>query len=119
MDRDCIIGHGATQPLLERLLLTVHPFLFPSIAARSPFFDLSRGWDETIHNPRVLVGSSVAIAFSIGFFNFFGLSVIKHVSATARSITDTSHMQDYDDLDYQSWTRLGGPRLAIFHLAGR
>ena len=88
MERDCIIGHGATQPLLERLLLTVHPFLFPSIAARSPFFDLPRGWHQTIHNPRVLVGSSVAIAFSIGFFNLFGLSVTQHVSATARSITD-------------------------------
>ena len=73
---------------LSILILTPLPFLFPSIAARSPFFDLPRGWHQTISNPRVL-GSSVAIAFSIGFFNFFGLSVTRHVSATARSVTDT------------------------------
>ena len=73
---------------LSILLLTPLPFIFPSIADRSPFFDLPRGWHQTISNPRVL-GSSVAIAFSIGFFNFFGLSVTRHVSATARSITDT------------------------------
>ena len=29
------------------------------------------------------------------------------------------YMQDYHDLDYQSWTRLGGPRLVVFHVAGR
>jgi len=73
---------------LSILILTPLPFLFPSIAARSPFFVIPRGWHQTISNPRIL-GSFVAIAFSIGFFNFFGLSVTRHVSATARSITDT------------------------------
>jgi len=29
------------------------------------------------------------------------------------------YIQDYHDLDYQSWTRLGDPRLAVFHVAGR
>jgi hypothetical protein len=29
------------------------------------------------------------LAFSISLFNYFGLSVTRHVSATARSLTDT------------------------------
>jgi hypothetical protein len=60
----------------------------PSIAARSPFFDLTRGWHQTIGNPTVL-WSGVVIAISIALFNYFGLSVTRHVSATARSLTDT------------------------------
>lgn len=57
-------------------------------ADRTPFFDLPRGWHQMIDNPTVL-WSGVAIAFSISLFNFFGLSVTRHVSATARSLTDT------------------------------
>src|SRR5262245_2177100 len=41
-----------------------------------------------IDNPAVLY-SGIAIAISIALFNFFGLSVTRHVSATARSLTDT------------------------------
>lgn len=41
-----------------------------------------------IDNAPVLY-SGIAIAFSIAFFNYFGLSVTRHVSATARSLTDT------------------------------
>jgi len=55
---------------------------------RSPFFDLPRGWRQMIDTPTVL-WSGVIIAFSIALFNFFGLSVTRHVSATARSLTDT------------------------------
>ncbi|CDO70723.1 hypothetical protein BN946_scf184798.g38 [Trametes cinnabarina] len=54
----------------------------------SPFFDLPRGWHQMIDTPAVL-WSGVVIAFSIALFNFFGLSVTRHVSATARSLTDT------------------------------
>lgn len=54
----------------------------------TPFFDLPRGWRQMIDSPTVL-WSGVAIAFSISLFNFFGLSVTRHVSATARSLTDT------------------------------
>ena len=52
------------------------------------WFDLPRGWHQTISTPAVLY-SSIAIAISISLFNFFGLSVTRHVSATARSLTDT------------------------------
>ena len=61
----------------------------PSVAAKSPFFNLPRGWTQMINNTTVLY-SGVVIAFSIAFFNYFGLSVTRHVSATARSLTDTS-----------------------------
>jgi hypothetical protein len=60
----------------------------PSIASSSPFFDLPRGWYQLVNTPSVL-GSGIAIAFSISLFNYFGLSVTRHVSATARSLTDT------------------------------
>ncbi|KAL5529095.1 hypothetical protein ACEPAG_5069 [Sanghuangporus baumii] len=62
--------------------------LLARFADRTPFFDLPRGWHQMIDNPTVL-WSGVAIACSISLFNFFGLSVTRHVSATARSLTDT------------------------------
>ncbi|OCB91411.1 hypothetical protein A7U60_g1365 [Sanghuangporus baumii] len=62
--------------------------LLARFADRTPFFDLPRGWHQMIGNPTVL-WSGVAIACSISLFNFFGLSVTRHVSATARSLTDT------------------------------
>lgn len=60
----------------------------PSIASRTPFFDLPRGWHQMVDTPTVL-WSGLAIACSISLFNYFGLSVTRHVSATARSLTDT------------------------------
>ena len=65
------------------------PALRPSLPpSAQPFFDLQRGWNQMIHTPTVL-WSGIAIAISISLFNFFGLSVTRHVSATARSLTDT------------------------------
>lgn len=74
---------GALSVLLIMPILSI-----PSISAQSPFFDLPRGWRQMIYTPSVL-WSSVAIACSISLFNYFGLSVTRHVSATARSLTDT------------------------------
>jgi len=62
--------------------------LLARFAERSPFFDLPRGWDQITGTPSVL-WSSIAIAISIGLFNGFGLSVTRHLSATARSVIDT------------------------------
>jgi hypothetical protein len=56
--------------------------------SRSEFFDLEKGWDQMVNN-RAVLGSSFAIAISIGFYNFFGLSITRHISATMRSIIDT------------------------------
>ncbi|KAJ3562173.1 hypothetical protein NP233_g9746 [Leucocoprinus birnbaumii] len=70
-------------------VLMLFPILsIPSITKMSSFFDLPRGWNQTIHTPSVLA-SGIAISISISLFNFFGLSVTRHVSATARSLTDT------------------------------
>ncbi|KAL7283239.1 hypothetical protein ACG7TL_002666 [Trametes sanguinea] len=62
--------------------------LLARFSSVSPFFDLPRGWHQMIDTPAVL-WSGVVIALSIALFNFFGLSVTRHVSATARSLTDT------------------------------
>ncbi|KAF8892577.1 hypothetical protein BD779DRAFT_1509719 [Infundibulicybe gibba] len=70
------------------ILLFVPILSIPSIAAKTPFFDLPRGWHQMVDTPTVL-WSGVAIACSIALFNYFGLSVTRHVSATARSLTDT------------------------------
>lgn len=70
-------------------IVMLMPFMAQqSVSSRSPFFDLTRGWYQMINTPSVL-WSGVAIAFSISLFNYFGLSVTRHVSATARSLTDT------------------------------
>lgn len=55
---------------------------------RNGYFDAKEGWREITHN-RAIAVSSVLIMISIGGFNFFGLSVTRTVSATARSTIDT------------------------------
>lgn len=62
--------------------------LLARYASVSPFFDLPRGWHQMIDTPSVLY-SGLVIAVSISLFNFFGLCVTRHLSATARSLTDT------------------------------
>ncbi|KAF7322829.1 hypothetical protein HMN09_00062300 [Mycena chlorophos] len=52
------------------VLLAMPFFSIPAIKEMSPFFDLHRGWQQMINTPTVLY-SSVAIACSIAFFNFF------------------------------------------------
>jgi hypothetical protein len=93
-----ILGRYSVAPLVAvgyeglfgvlSILLFIPILSIPSISSRSPFFDLGRGWHQLIDTPTVL-NSGIAIAFSISLFNFFGLSVTRHVSATARSLTDT------------------------------
>ncbi|KAG9318528.1 hypothetical protein JVU11DRAFT_619 [Chiua virens] len=81
------VGFEGLFGVLSIVLLV--PFMAqPSVSSRSPFFDLPRGWHQMINTPSVL-WSSLAIALSISLFNYFGLSVTRHVSATARSLTDT------------------------------
>ena len=55
---------------------------------RNGYFDAVEGWRE-ITSDRAIAVSSVLIMVSIGGFNFFGLSVTRSVSATARSTIDT------------------------------
>jgi len=93
-----IMGRYSVAPLVAvgfeglfgviTILLFVPILSIPSISSRTPFFDLPRGWHQMIDTPTVLY-SGLAIACSISLFNYFGLSVTRHVSATARSLTDT------------------------------
>jgi len=93
-----IMGRYAVAPLVAvgyeglfgaiSILLFVPILSIPAISSQSPFFDLPRGWRQMIETPTVLY-SGLAIACSISLFNYFGLSVTRHVSATARSLTDT------------------------------
>ncbi|KAJ7685017.1 hypothetical protein DFH06DRAFT_1157146 [Mycena polygramma] len=93
-----IMGRYAVAPLVAvgyeglfgviSILLFVPILSIPAISSQTPFFDLPRGWRQMIGSPAVLY-SGGAIACSIALFNFFGLSVTRHVSATARSLTDT------------------------------
>jgi drug/metabolite transporter (DMT)-like permease len=64
------------------------PVLYAIFGNSRPFFDMPRGWHQITGNPAVW-GTGIAIAFSIAFFNFFGLSITTTVSATARSTIDT------------------------------
>ena len=57
-------------------------------AGRYGYFDMKEGWRQVTEYRAVAV-SSVLIMISIGGFNFFGLSITRSVSATARSIIDT------------------------------
>lgn len=68
-------------------ILLISPVLI-HFKSKSEFLDLPRGFHQMMNNPPVL-GSALAIATSIGFYNFFGLSVTRHISATMRSIIDT------------------------------
>lgn len=79
---------GALTILLSFPFISLSPLSNPSSPAYTPFFDLARGWHQMIGTPTVL-WSGVAMACSISLFNWFGLSVTKHLSATTRSLTDT------------------------------
>ena len=71
------------------ILMPLLPLIkLPPSSPAAGWFDLVRGWHQLIDTPSVLY-SGIIIAISIALFNFFGLSVTKYVSATARSLTDT------------------------------
>lgn len=52
------------------------------------YFDIPTGWHQFVDNEAVWV-PGIMIALSIAFFNWFGLSVTRSISATARSTLDT------------------------------
>lgn len=71
-------------------VLFAMPFLHLSFGKKYPggYFDIVEGWRQVVSDPRIW-GSGVGICFSVAFFNFFGLSVTRTVSATSRSLIDT------------------------------
>ena len=69
-------------------MIVLHLAVGQTEKGRYGYFDSKEGWREITHNKAIAV-SSILIMISIGGFNFFGLSVTRTVSATARSTIDT------------------------------
>ncbi|CAG8502670.1 1161_t:CDS:2 [Acaulospora colombiana] len=68
-------------------------FLYLLVGVSHPggYFDIPAGFHQIINYRQVWV-SGILICFSIAFFNYFGLSVTRSISATARSTIDTSRI---------------------------
>ena len=69
-------------------MIILHLVVGRTEQGRNGYFDAEEGWREMTQH-RAIAVSSVLIMISIGGFNFFGLSVTRTVSATARSTIDT------------------------------
>ncbi|KAL8788348.1 MAG: hypothetical protein Q9213_001745 [Squamulea squamosa] len=69
-------------------MIILHLAVGRTDAGRNGYFDMQEGWRE-ITQYRSIAVTSILIMISIGGFNFFGLSITRSVSATARSIIDT------------------------------
>ncbi|KAK0385713.1 hypothetical protein NLU13_6890 [Sarocladium strictum] len=69
-------------------MVILHAAVGRTDAGRLGPFDMIEGWRQ-MTTQRALGTSSILIMFSIGSFNFFGLSVTRSVSATSRSTIDT------------------------------
>ncbi|KAL8936965.1 MAG: hypothetical protein Q9216_004662 [Gyalolechia sp. 2 TL-2023] len=69
-------------------MIILHLAVGRTEAGRNGYFDMREGWREITHY-RIIAVTSVLIMISIGGFNFFGLSITRSISATARSIIDT------------------------------
>jgi drug/metabolite transporter (DMT)-like permease len=70
------------------IMVVMHLAVGRTESGRYGIFDMKEGWRQ-ISTDRTLAISSILIMISIGGFNFFGLSVTRSVSATARSTIDT------------------------------
>ncbi|ORZ00709.1 hypothetical protein BCR43DRAFT_485667 [Syncephalastrum racemosum] len=65
------------------------PILHVLFSRQNIYFDVVKGFHDFFDNPAIWqIG--IAIATSIAFFNWFGLSITTSISATARSTIDTS-----------------------------
>ncbi|RPA81591.1 hypothetical protein BJ508DRAFT_369761 [Ascobolus immersus RN42] len=69
-------------------MTVMHLLVGSTEAGRGGVFDATEGWRQVSNYPPVAY-TSLAIMVSIGGFNFFGISVTRSISATARSIIDT------------------------------
>ncbi|KAK5046647.1 hypothetical protein LTR84_007408 [Exophiala bonariae] len=70
------------------LQIILHFTVGVSAKGKYGYFDAEEGYRQMLTN-RTIATTSIAIMFSIGGFNFFGLSVTRSISATSRSIIDT------------------------------
>lgn len=81
-----------TGVALEGLFGSISVFvLFPiffKLKSRFEFFDVARGWEQVTEHGAVM-WAVLASAASIGFANYFGMSLTRHSGATTRSLADT------------------------------
>lgn len=70
-------------------MIILHLAIGRTPEGRYGYFDVDEGWRQMTQY-RAIAVTSILIMISIGGFNFFGLSVTRSVSATARSTIDTS-----------------------------
>lgn len=67
------------------------PLLYFTVGIHGPpgnYFDVVEGLRQILGNS-VLLACGIGIIFSIAFFNWFGLSITRSISATSRSTIDT------------------------------
>ncbi|KAK0264509.1 hypothetical protein LTR29_011564 [Friedmanniomyces endolithicus] len=90
MDPIQVVGWEGTFGFSVTLIAMgiLHAVIGRTAAGRGGWFDARGGFDEVFHN-RTIGITSLMIMVSIGGFNFFGLSVTRSISATARSTIDT------------------------------
>jgi len=90
MDPIQVVGWEGVFGFLVTLLGTgvMHLVVGRTPAGKGGYFDAREGFHEMFTN-RTIAVTSVLIMISIGGFNFFGLSVTRQISATARSTIDT------------------------------
>ncbi|KAK5740904.1 hypothetical protein LTR17_004258 [Elasticomyces elasticus] len=90
MDPIQVVGWEGTFGFLVTLMGMgiLHALIGQTAAGQGGYFDARGGFREVFHNRAVGI-TSLMIMVSIGAFNFFGLSVTRQISATARSTIDT------------------------------
>ncbi|KAM0695353.1 hypothetical protein Q7P36_005712 [Cladosporium allicinum] len=90
MDPIQVVGWEGVFGFLVTLLATgiLHFVVGRTPAGKGGYFDAREGFHEMFTN-RTIAVTSLLIMVSIGGFNFFGLSVTRQISATARSTIDT------------------------------
>ncbi|KAF2152039.1 hypothetical protein K461DRAFT_279568 [Myriangium duriaei CBS 260.36] len=90
MDPIKVVGWEGTFGFLVTLIAMgiLHAVVGRTEAGQGGYFDARQGFYEMFHH-RAIAVTSVLIMISIGGFNFFGLSVTRTLSATARSTIDT------------------------------
>ena len=69
-------------------MIILHLAIGRTERGRYGYFDAKEGWREVVEY-RAIAVTSILTMISIGGFNFFGISVTRTVSATARSTIDT------------------------------
>ncbi|QIW95527.1 hypothetical protein AMS68_001045 [Peltaster fructicola] len=90
MDPLQVVGWEGTFGFVVTLLAMgiLHAVIGSTPAGRGGIFDAEDGFRQMFTH-RMIAITSVLIMISIGGFNFFGLSVTRRISATARSTIDT------------------------------